>query len=154
MQEWLSIVSIICGFLSPIIVGYISYKAQVYNKKAKEVKDAEEKEKKLHEKELKDTLKDISDGIGALSTKLNAIETKVGELAEHNEEQDQAIRQLFRSSKINGQYVHELAQLVMVLSEGMRDQHLDGNITKAINQYRQFESEALNRLLNGDNDDK
>ena len=71
------------------------------------------------------------------------------DLSDHNVVQYEAIRSLNRSTRLNGQYVHELAQLVMVLSEGMRDQHLDGNITRAINDYRKFEADALNSLLTG-----
>ena len=77
------------------------------------------------------------------------MDSRIEELQKHNDEQDEAIATLSQATRMNGQYVHELAQLVMVLSEGMRDQHLDGNITKAINRYRKFESDTLNQFLTG-----
>ena len=51
-----------------------------------------------------------------------------------------------QSQQINAQYVHELAELVMTLAEGMRDQHLDGNITRAIASLRSFEHTTLTKL--------
>ena len=53
-------------------------------------------------------------------------------------------------NRLNGQYTHELAQLVMVLAEGLRDQHLDGNITRAVEKYRKFEADALGSIVTGE----
>lgn len=54
---------------------------------------------------------------------------------------------LTKASQLNGRYTHELAILLMTLSEGIRDQHLDGNITRAIVRYRKFEQEVLGDIV-------
>ena len=68
---------------------------------------------------------------------------------ELNNELRRTIRHIMKMNRLNGQYTHELAQLVIVLAEGVRDQHLDGNITRAITKYRHFESTALGDYITG-----
>lgn len=146
-MDYISVLSVVGGILSPIIVAVIGLRAEVATRNSKKAQELNKKEKDLEKKQLDDKLNAISAGIENVTKKLGEMEKQIQDLSDHNDEQDEAIRALNRSTRLNGQYVHELAQLVMVLSEGMRDQHLDGNITRAINDYRKFEADALNSLL-------
>lgn len=148
-MEWLQVVSVIGAILSPIFVAIIGARSEITNRNTKKIRELEAEAKAKEAKELKDELKSINASIQSVQEKLEVLDGRIEELQKHNDEQDEAIATLSQATKMNGQYVHELAQLVMVLSEGMRDQHLDGNITKAINRYRKFESDTLNQFLTG-----
>lgn len=148
-MEWLQAVSVIGAIMSPILVAIIGARSEITNRDTKKIRELETEAKAKEAKELKDELKSINASIQSVQQKLEVLDGRIEELQKHNDEQDEAIATLSQATRMNGQYVHELAQLVMVLSEGMRDQHLDGNITKAINRYRKFESDTLNQFLTG-----
>lgn len=148
-MEWLQVVSVFGAIMSPILVAIIGARSEITNRNTKKIHDLEAEAKAKEAKELKDELKSINASIQSVQEKLEVLDGRIEELQKHNDEQDEAIATLSQATRMNGQYVHELAQLVMVLSEGMRDQHLDGNITKAINRYRKFESDTLNQFLTG-----
>lgn len=148
----LNTISVIGGILSPIIVAVIAARNEYMAKNNKKLQELEKENKKLEDEKLKDTLNKISANVASVSESVSSVESNLKELSDKGEMQDNAIRTISKMMRINGQYIHELAQLVTVLSEGMRDQHLDGNITRAINNYRKFESKAFSTLLSGDVD--
>ena len=153
-MEWLTVVSVIGGIVSPIIVAVIAARSEITAKNNKKLQDLEKKEKEREKEEQQRKFDELGKSIGEISSELKSISAELHSLSEQNEAQDSSIRSLNKMTRINGQYIHELAQLVTVLSEGMRDQHLDGNITKAINNYRKFETRALSHLLTGADDDE
>lgn len=118
-------------------------------KAEEELKAMKQKEKDDNIKECLDKIQKSVDTVGASVLKL---EQDVKELKLRDQEQDRIIRSIANTNRVNGQCTYELAQLVMVLSEGMRDQHLDGNITRAIEAYRRFESGTLGNFLTGGGD--
>ena len=113
---------IVVQLLTPFAVLWLGWYYNRQQKKAQESKDAEQK---LEALEREKTSKEIQDALDAIK------------VAQHQLEDT------------NGQCTGELAQLVMVLAEGLRDQHLDGNITRAIDKYRKFESEKLKDIMTG-----
>ena len=147
MSDWLSVVTVIGGIITPIIVAVIGVRSEVATRNSKKAAKLEKKEKELEQQELKTQLENISTSITNTNNNLLDLKRQIDTLTEHDGLQDDMIEALTKSTRISGQYVHELAQLVMTLSEGMRDQHLDGNITKAISKYRKFESDTLNQFL-------
>lgn len=154
MSDWLAAVSVIGGIVSPIIVAFIAARSEIAARNNKKQQDLEKKEKDLEKKELQAKLDSIKSSVETVSDEVSSVKSQLEKLQDQNNDQDSSIQSLNKMMRINGQYIHELAQLVTVLSEGMRDQHLDGNITKAINNYRKFEARALNHLLMGGNEDE
>lgn len=92
------------------------------------------------ESNIEDLQKRFSESINAFTNAMDQIKILIDEIKE-----DQV--HLTRASQLNGKYTHELAILLMTLSEGIRDQHLDGNITRAIVRYRKFEQEVLGDIV-------
>jgi vacuolar-type H+-ATPase subunit I/STV1 len=126
------------------------YNAQ-QKKKAKQEKDQQEAaalKKQVDRDEIESLRKQIE---GAVS-KLNDATNELSKTQAANGELLRTVQSLSNMNRLNGQYTHELAQLVMVLAEGLRDQHLDGNITKAVAKYRKFEEDALGAMVTGDYD--
>lgn len=126
------------------------YNAQ-QKKKAKQEKDQQEAaalKKQVDRDEIESLRKQIE---GAVS-KLNDATNELSKTQAANDELLRTVQSLSNMNRLNGQYTHELAQLVMVLAEGLRDQHLDGNITKAVAKYRKFEEDALGAMVTGDYD--
>ena len=86
-------------------------------------------------------LKDqFSEALDKFTTTIDEIKDVIDEF---KEDQDH----ITKASQLNGRYTHELAIMLMTLSEGIRDQHLDGNITQAIARYRKFEQDVLGDIV-------
>lgn len=142
--------------VTPLLIAIVGIYAEFNRRKASKLKKLEEESKARKEADEKKKFDDINDSIKEVADDLKEVKREMGILKEQNEIQDKSIRAVVSTNQINGRCTYELAQLVMTLSEGMRDQHLDGNITRAIDQYRRFESGTLGSFLTGKNplDDK
>lgn len=132
----------VLGAMTPFIILILGW---LYNNQQKKNKKAEEDAAEL--KKLQEGKQNIDIA--------NAIQ-RLDQATSDMKQQSHDIKQLSNSfatltalSELNGQYTHELAQLVMVLAEGLRDQHLDGNITRAVEKYRKFEADALGSIVTG-----
>lgn len=144
------------SIVTPLLIAIVGIYAEFNRRKASKLKKLEEESKARKEADEKKKFDDINDSIKEVADDLKEVKREMGILKEQNEIQDKSIRAVVSTNQINGRCTYELAQLVMTLSEGMRDQHLDGNITRAIDQYRRFESGTLGSFLTGKNplDDK
>lgn len=142
--------------VTPLLIAIVGIYVEFNRRKASKLKKLEEESKARKEADEKKKFDDINDSIKEVADDLKEVKREMGILKEQNEIQDKSIRAVVSTNQINGRCTYELAQLVMTLSEGMRDQHLDGNITRAIDQYRRFESGTLGSFLTGKNplDDK
>lgn len=149
-NEWLSILSLISAFASPIIVAYIGIRGERNNKNNEKIRKLQEEKNEREKQDLQEQLKSINDSITSIKGDVKSIKGDIRTIRDHDDKQDEEIAKINKATRLNGMYTHELAQLVMVLSEGMRDQHLDGNITKAITHYQQFENNALKSMITGD----
>ena len=142
--------------VTPLLIAIVGIYAEFNRRKANKLKKLEEESKARKEADEKKKFDDINASIKEVADDLKEVKQEMSILKEQNEIQDKSIRAVVSTNQINGRCTYELAQLVMTLSEGMRDQHLDGNITRAIDQYRRFESGTLGSFLTGKNplDDK
>ena len=111
-------------------------------KKAAEKKEQEEKEEK-HEQ----LIKDQNDKIDALAHDIASMKVMIEDAHKADLQTDKKINRLAISGDMTSTKVSELATVVMTLAEGLRDQHLDGNITRAVEKYRKYESDTLNKMV-------
>lgn len=136
-------VVLIIQLLTPFFVIFLT----VYlnrKEKTRETNAAKEEERKSAEqKEINEKLESMGGEIQRLTETLERYHSE-------NETITKSLQHITGLNRTNGRYTHELAQLVMVLAEGLRDQHLDGNITKAISKYRKFETNTLGSYVIGD----
>lgn len=106
------------------------------NKKDDERKATERKLAENEREKLNTSLIEATEAIKKAKEEVDSLQTAM-----------EQIRQLAAIASLNGKFTSELAQLVMALAEGIRDQHLDGNITSAIDRYRQFELTELGNIM-------
>lgn len=139
-DQWITLIGVIGASVTPIMVAVIGIRMEFSRKKAREYDEMKEQQKA-------DQAQSISSSFDTLTKSVSELESAVSEIRTTLDDQERNISLIARSSQINGQYTHNLAQMVMVLAEGVRDQHLDGNITRAIETFHNFESEMLNKIL-------
>lgn len=106
------------------------------NKKDDERKATERKLAETEREKLNASLIEATEAIKKAKEEVDSLQTAM-----------EQIRQLATISSLNGRFTSELAQLVMALAEGIRDQHLDGNITSAVARYRNFELTELGNIM-------
>ena len=139
------------GVLAPSIASVVVVIITVRGERSKKLEEAEKKAAKLaqaeREKDIDQKLKDLSDKIDKIDGCVSGVETQVVALQKADEDTLADLRELTQHMRINGNYIHELSKIVTVLAEGMRDQHLDGNVTAAVTAFRTFERDTLSQLI-------
>lgn len=144
-EEFKDAIVLLIQLATPFAVLFITWWYNHKQAEKKRVEKLEEDAENNKQKTLNDNLKNATDA-------LNNARTDILRLSKENEELKDQLHHVAAQNKLNGRYTHELAQLIMVLAEGIRDQHLDGNITKAVAKYRKFESDILGSFIVGDDD--
>lgn len=137
------------SFLSPILVVIVTIRMERTRKADARIKKLEEEKKNREEQELNNTIRSLQNSIDAVSKQLDDTESTLASMREYDRFVQSSIEELKTSHKISTEFTQELAQLVTVLAEGMRDQHLDGNITRAISSYREFQEKKLTEYMSG-----
>lgn len=149
MDYAVELIQAFLSFLSPILVVIVTIRMERTRKADARIKKLEEEKKNREEQELNDTIRSLQNSIDAVSKQLDETESTLASMREYDRIVQSSIEELKTSHKISTEFTQELAQLVTVLAEGMRDQHLDGNITRAISSYREFQEKKLTEYMSG-----
>ena len=149
MDYAVQLIQAFLSFLSPILVVIVTIRMERTRKADARIKKLEEEKKNREEQELNDTIRSLQNSIDAVSKQLDDTESTLASMREYDRIVQSSIEELKTSHKISTEFTQELAQLVTVLAEGMRDQHLDGNITRAISSYREFQEKKLTEYMSG-----
>lgn len=140
-------ISSILSIVTPMAVALIGLRAEKFQKESKRIKELEYELDMVEKEKMEEQFKSIHTGIDTLQNDVKSIQGELNGLKIANNEQDSLIKSITALNKTNANCTNELAQLVMALAEGMRDEHLDGNITQAVIKYRNFETAILNSLI-------
>lgn len=138
-----NVLNMALSIITPLIILVLGWKFTVSQKKNEKIETLEGKVDDAESSKTKRQLATIEDLCKANSSAIDALNRIVREISAQQ-------TQLQISNRINGKCTRELAYLVTALSEGLRDNHLDGNITSAINRYKKFEHETLGQLMTGE----
>lgn len=149
MDYAVQLIQAFLSFLSPILVVIVTIRMERTRKADARIKKLEEEKKNREEQELNNTIRSLQNSIDAVSKQLDDTESTLASMREYDRIVQASIEELKTSHKISTEFTQELAQLVTVLAEGMRDQHLDGNITRAISSYREFQEKKLTEYMSG-----
>ena len=152
--NWLEVLSIIAGFLSPLMVIVLTSRAKIRESDhAAELEDRREQTKKQSERydeiiaSIGTLRTDIRNQIDQIRSDVDDIGNRMNDLQSYDRKVEKDLAVLENQNELSGKYVRELTALMMALAEGVRDGHLDGNITAAAVQFRQFEEQELSKLL-------
>jgi len=147
MDTLLSFLGIALPSLCTVFVAFITVRGERSKKIEELKKETERKAQEEREKKLNEKLEALSEKLDKVDERIDGLEKQVGELQKADENTLKDLRELSLQQKVNGEYIHELSKIVTVLAEGMRDQHLDGNVTKAVTAFRKFEQDTLSQLI-------
>lgn len=147
MDNLVTIFQSFLAFLGPICVVLVTAWSERRRKRDAAIKKLEDEQRESKEKELMGKIDAIAEDVRSANEKVASLETAIHNLEQFDEESQENMKSLAQYYQLNSRYVHEVATLVMVLAEGMRDKHLDGNITQAIASYHQFEQKTLTSLM-------
>ena len=136
-MEW---AKLLLTFLSPICVVYITARLDRAKKK-------EESEKV----ELREMITTLNGKVDKMDSDLRIVRDEIDTMQRVDRGVQKDLQTLSLSYERNGKSIHQLAGLVIVLAEGMRDSHLDGNISSACQAYRDFESKQFEELMSAPN---
>lgn len=151
-METSDVMILLLELATPFVVLFITFRNDRQTKVRNKLEELNKEVDEKNRKELNEALKEAITSLDQARDEITTLSDKITNQSKENDELRKALNHIASLNRLNGKYTHELAQLVMVLAEGIRDQHLDGNITKAIAKYRKFESDALGAIVTGDDD--
>lgn len=140
----------ILSILSPFAVLAITWRNSQLDKRNTEQKQMERELEDAKRKEFYDALHAATEVMDKSQESIEKLTQKVKEIDDRDMDLKTALADIEKMNKMNGRYTHQLAILVTTLAEGLRDQHLDGNITEAVKKYHDFESKTLGSIVTGD----
>lgn len=132
-------IGVIVNAITTIVVAVIGFfSARSAKRSAREKKLQEElaAKKKQEEDEKFNQLRKSVDDLAKLVEKLD------GSVNTHNRE----INRLSKLSKVEIDYTKSISNVINALAEGLRDNNIDGNVTRALESYRKFESSQLETM--------
>ncbi len=132
-MEPMEVVVLLIQLATPFAVLILGWQ---HMKQQRQTDAAKATERQLEEKERGDITKAMEEATQALRETKDDVDALF-----------QSMTKLSATTSLNGRCTSELAQLVMVLAEGLRDQHLDGNITRAVDKYRTFEAKEIAHIM-------
>ncbi|MCM1230081.1 MAG: hypothetical protein NC489_08110 [Ruminococcus flavefaciens] len=147
MDGVIQILQLLTSFAGPIIVAWFTAKMNKITKDNAEIKRLEDEKKEREKKDLDDRLDGIAKRLDDIDKLTAGMSSSLGELTDVDETFSDRVDAIMKQQKLIGQYTHKLAQLVITVATGMRDQHLDGNITHAVDQYHEFEQKTLAGIM-------
>ena len=143
-------ISVIVNAITTIVVAVIGvFSARSAKRPAREKKLQEElaAKKKQDEDEKFERLRKAVDDLA------KAVERLEESVNSHNRE----INRLSKLSKVEIDYTKSISNVINALAEGLRDNNIDGNVTRALESYRKFESsqlETMYKLFSEEKQDK
>lgn len=137
------ILDIVISISMPLLILVLGWVYVQHQNNTDDHKKLKDKIKSMADNDVHEQLDSLEKMVEKTTNQIEALSDKVDALTDSQ-------RRISSVNRLNGRYTHELAQLVMTLSEGIRDQHLDGNITKAIARYRKFEEHTLGAVVVGE----
>ena len=120
------------------------------NRRNKKEDDARAEAQEVHKKEMKeimDLIKSLKDDVDAVRVETDGIKDELEAMRKFDLSVKSSLKHVSSKHETFGKYISQIGNVVMTLAEGMRDEHLDGNITAAIQSFRKFEREQLNDYI-------
>lgn len=142
-ENILKVVSAVTPFLL-LVMGWMYTSA---TRKRDKREEANKKTADDKEKERKEQIDNQTKKIDNLIVDISELKKDMAQYHQVDLDTIKKINALANAGEMTSTKLSELASVVMVLAEGLRDQHLDGNITKAVEKYRKYESDTSNAML-------
>ena len=143
-------ISVIVNAITTIVVAVIGFfSARSAKRSAREKKLQEE----LAAKKKQDEDEKFERPRKAVDDLAKAVERLEESVNSHNRE----INRLSKLSKVEIDYTKSISNVINALAEGLRDNNIDGNVTRALESYRKFESsqlETMYKLFSEEKQDK
>ena len=139
----LKLFSTITPFLI-LVMGWI-YASAIRKRDKREDENKKSEERK--EEERNKLIESQNNKIDDLTKEISSMKTVMEESHKIDIQTNRKISDLARNGDMTITNVSNLAELVMTLAEGLRDQRLDGNITSAVEKYRKYESNTLQNMV-------
>lgn len=96
---------------------------------------------------IQSNISDMRHDVDGIQGDVDNIGTTIKEMQRYDQDVHGDLKLLSTYHERTSKNVNQLGNLVITLAEGMRDQHLDGNITSAVAAYRSFEHEQYTQFV-------
>lgn len=139
-SQWFGI---IVNAVATIVVAVIGYFGVRFTRRSAEEKRLQEQLDSVEKQKAEEQMDEILQAIKDLSGRVDDLAVNVETIKRDNDRQQHNIDQIAQLSKIGMDYTRSLSNVVTALAEGLRDNNIDGNVTHALESYREFESKQI-----------
>lgn len=138
---------VILGFAGPIMVVWVSAKMNQDQK----TRDSEERQRKQDQADRDQRFADSLDALGRKVDRLDAELSSVKTTVEGMERMDAKVHtdlaMLNRYHEVNVKHIQQVSNVVTTIGEGLRDNNIDGKLTSAVTNLRNFETNMYTDLF-------
>ena len=153
-MDLLELLKVLLSFIGPLLVVFVSARLNKALKDDEQAAKNETEQRKREREELVRMITQLDNKVDNLAEKVNNLEGDLGTLTgtvETMQKLDECVRSdlavLGEYHKCNTGHIQKIGEAVIALAEGLRDNHMDGNITSAVANLKAYEAEMYTRLL-------
>lgn len=129
--------------VTPLLLALVTFMSERSRRESKRNLELREEVEKHSEQKRQEQDEKIDENFERITTTLNDLCNKHETLRDIQEKQQDEINKITQLNELNMKRLRASEAVIIALAEGMRDQHLDGNITSAVAKYRSIEAESL-----------
>lgn len=144
LLEW---VKVFLGFAGPIMVVWVSSKMEKSRKSDEAQRATESEERMRKDQEVRNAFTELERKIDRIDKDLASVKGTVENMQRLDEGVRSDLAVLAKYHEYNVKHLQKLSGVVMTVSEGVRDRHVDGNLTAAVDSLKQFERQMYSELL-------
>lgn len=134
----------------PVIVAVIGYLGIRYQKRSEKEKKLREELEAAERKKNDEMMERIEASILSISTRIDSVAEAVNDVQDETTRQRGEIDKLAAFTQLNLEQNRQISGVVTAVAEGLRDNNIDGNVTKALERFREFEDTQMNELYIAD----
>lgn len=143
LSQWFGVVVNAISAIIVAVIGYFGVRNATRSAREKKLQEQIEADEKRRSAEAQDQ---IIETLEKLSGRVDDLAKTLIKIQKDNEHQNHDIDQVSKLSKIGMDYTRSISNVVTALAEGLRDNNIDGNVTRALETYRAFESKQLHAM--------
>ena len=133
----------ITAVATPLLLAIVTFMSERSRRESKRNIELRDELDKQNEKKRQERDNKIDENFELITATLNDLCEKHKVIHDIQEQQQDEINKITQLNELNMKRLRASEAVIIALAEGMRDQHLDGNITSAVAKYRSIEAESL-----------
>ena len=147
MEAWLEWGKVLLGFAGPIMVVWVSAKMTQSQKNRDAEAQKMQKDQTDRDRKFQTALDELNRKIDAIDVELINVKRTVDGMERMDAKVHSDLAMLNKYHEVNVKHIQQVSNVVATIGEGLRDNNIDGKVTAACANLRDFESYMYTELV-------